>query len=69
MKTYKPKNYCSYSFTDLFRESNTNPINLKDLTQKEINIIVIELCDKIGWYYEEKISNEIVFVAFSPEKY
>ena len=67
--SYQLLNPCSYSFDDLIKASEY-PISLSKLyniSQKERNNIVKNMCDIAGRYYNDiKGTDGIVYTAFSP---
>jgi len=63
------KNFCMYSFKDLF-EAAEESIDLNIFYQQDRNTInnkVKELCNKINWIYMDIQGNDgITYTAFAP---
>lgn len=64
---YQVINECNYSISDLFQKADYElPIHC---TQEELNKIIRKACDKIGWYWENRMGNDkIEYTAFSPDR-
>ena len=62
---YKVVNECDYSISDLFKKANFEIPD--DITQELLNKLICKACDKIGWYWENRIGTDgIEYTAFSP---
>lgn len=61
------KNPCKYSFDDLMLKSETFIEKFNELSQEDKNIIVKDLCRKIGWKYQDIYRGNIVYISFSGE--
>jgi hypothetical protein len=64
---YKVVDECNYSISDLFKKANVEIPT--DITQEELNTLIRQLCDKINWYWEDRIGTDgLLYTAFSPHR-
>jgi len=62
-------NPCKYSFNDLIKASNfqISTEDLYNMSQKERNKYVKNMCNKAKWFFEDVIGNDnITYTSFSP---
>ena len=69
------KNPCCYSFDDLIKASKENnrsrvvfrSSDISKMTQSEINLLVKELCEISGWFWNDVKVGDTIYTSFSPE--
>ena len=64
---------CNFSFNDLYEAAFGKSLDVKEkakfqeLSQQEINILVLQWAKKAGWKTTKKINKDkTVFIAFNP---